>query len=88
MRTVYHEGMYPIINKGGHCVRVEETLDAAIEWVKDNWVDGETIEMKIINSANRSTIVSFHEDEDDDQPKVCDDENLKEIIKLMFSRNW
>lgn len=86
MRIVYHEGTYPIINKDGLCIHIEATLDAAMEWVEDNWVDGETIQMKIIDGVSRSTIVSFHED--DDQPKVCEDENLKEIIKLMFSRDW
>lgn len=62
MRTVYHEGTYPIINKDGLCVHIEATLDAAMEWVEDNWIDGKTIKMKIIDGVSRSTIVSFHED--------------------------
>lgn len=82
MRTVYHEGTYPIINKDGLCVHIEATLDAAMEWVEDNWVDEETIEMKIIDGVSRSTIVSFHEDEP--APSTLSGYFAGEMLKYMI----
>lgn len=85
MKMTYCEGTFPVITHQGVCVHIGDTLEDSINWVEENWVEGESCQAKIIEGSSRKPIVIFS---DDDPPKVCEDENLKEIIKLMFSRNW
>ena len=85
MKMTYCEGTFPVITHQGVCVHIGDTLDDSINWVEENWVEGESCQAKIIEGSSRKPIVIFS---DDDPPKVCEDETLKDIIKFMFSRNW
>lgn len=85
MKMTYCEGTFPVITHQGVCVHIGDTLEDSINWVEENWVEGESCQAKIIEGSSRKPIVIFS---DDDPPKVCEDETLKDIIKFMFSRNW
>lgn len=85
MKMTYCEGTFPVITHQGVCVHIGDTLEDSINWVEENWVEGESCQAKIIEGSSRKPIVIFS---DDDPPKVCEDETLKEIIKFMFSRDW
>lgn len=85
MKMTYCEGTFPVITHQGVCVHIGDTLEDSINWVEENWVEGESCQAKIIEGSSRKPIVTFS---DDDPPKYCEDETLKEIIKYMFSRDW
>lgn len=59
MRMVYREGSFPVLTHKGICVHIGATLDDSINWVKENWVDGESCKATIIEGSSGVPIVTF-----------------------------
>ena len=83
MKMTYCEGTFPVITHQGVCVHIGDTLDDSINWVEENWVEGESCQAKIIEGSSRKPIVIFS---DDDPPQSAQAGYLaSELLKYIVT---
>jgi hypothetical protein len=77
---------YPVLTQNGcHCVYVGHTFEDALNYVRENWVEGEgfKVEIQAAHALNRIIICTITDDDPLDEVSPDNREIVKAVLTLL-----
>ena len=84
--TYAHNVEYPILTHDGcHCVKVADTFQEALDYVRDNWVEGEgfNVQIQAASRWERVTLCTITDDDPLDEVSPDNREIVKAVLTLL-----
>lgn len=86
-----HNVEYPVLTHNGcHCVKVANTFQEALDYVRDNWVEGEGMNVQIQAASRweRITLCTITDNDPLDEVTPENRDIVKAVLTLLDQQNW